>query len=82
MSPNSDPRLIKGLLDSNMSLINSLLYNANQASSKVEDPQVRQALISMEAILDLQGVLVRIALEPYFAELEERIKHGVQPGRS
>lgn len=72
MSPNPDPRLIKGLLDSNLSLINSLLYNANQASSKIEDPQVRQALVSLSGAVDLMKTLVIIALGPYREELNKR----------
>ena len=73
----SDPRLIKAGLDSTESVILDLVRGAEEAITKIEDPNVRRALVSLSSAVNLLRALTIIALEPYRRELEERIDHQI-----
>ncbi|MEX0887957.1 MAG: hypothetical protein WD940_01945 [Patescibacteria group bacterium] len=73
----SNPRLVKSGIESIQSTIRDLRRDARAAQLKIEDPNTRQALVSLECAVDLLSVLVHIALEPYRRELEGRINEDV-----
>jgi len=74
MPKASNPVLVKAGIEGIQSLIKDRSQEVRRRLVKIEDPHIRQVLVTLNAEVELTNTLLQIALIPYLTELERRTK--------